>query len=193
MCAPQVWPLLNILIVLLLLPAQGAKIKDIQKNHNYLALECMYTESQYTEYIFLFLSGLHAQRRAQHRAWTHTPEIKTWAETKSWVFNWLSHSDTSTEYIFWYFWISQFVCHQSGPDKEDVDHFPVHYKRKLLGLFVSQQIYLLSAILMPNVISNYHGINLPSQQAHQLTTERMRPPARWWVRVSQPWPQADKT
>ena len=36
---------------------------------------------------FLFLSRLHAQRGAQHGAWTHDPEIKTWAEIKSWTLN----------------------------------------------------------------------------------------------------------
>lgn len=30
------------------------------------------------------------------RAWSHDPEITIWAETKSWIFNWLCHPDTPT-------------------------------------------------------------------------------------------------
>ena len=37
------------------------------------------TKDKYEE-TFFFLSSLHAQDGAQHRAWTHDPEIKTWAE-----------------------------------------------------------------------------------------------------------------
>lgn len=40
---------------------------------------------------FFFLSRLHPQHRAQCGAWTHDPEIDTWAEIKSWIPNWLNH------------------------------------------------------------------------------------------------------
>ena len=36
-------------------------------------------------------SRLHTQHGAQHGAWTHNPEIMTWAKIKSQIFNWLSH------------------------------------------------------------------------------------------------------
>jgi len=41
--------------------------------------------------LFCFLSRLHAQHGAQPRAWIHDPEIKSWAEIKSWFLNQLSH------------------------------------------------------------------------------------------------------
>jgi len=33
-------------------------------------------------------------RALELRAWTHNPEIETWAEIKSWRLNWLSHPGT---------------------------------------------------------------------------------------------------
>ena len=40
------------------------------------------------------------ERRAQCGAWSHYLEIMTWAETKSWTLNRLSHPGPS--YLFWY-------------------------------------------------------------------------------------------
>ena len=37
------------------------------------------------------LSRLHAQHRAWCRAWSHDPDVMTWAEIKSWTLNQLSH------------------------------------------------------------------------------------------------------
>ena len=49
---------------------------------------------------FFFLSRLHPQHRAQCGAWTHDPEIDTWAEIKSWIPNQLSHPDTTPSMCF---------------------------------------------------------------------------------------------
>lgn len=35
------------------------------------------------------------------------------------------------------------------------DHLPTHYERELIDFFV-YQIYILSAVLMPDVILDYH-------------------------------------
>ena len=42
----------------------------------------------------MFLSRLHTQHGAQHRACTHDPETVTRAEVKSWMLNWLSPPGT---------------------------------------------------------------------------------------------------
>ena len=53
-------------------------------------------------FVCLFvLSRLHAQGGAQCGVWTHNPEVKTWTEIKSWMFNRLSHPSAP-------FWV--FVC-----------------------------------------------------------------------------------
>ena len=43
------------------------------------------------------LSRFYTQCGAQHGAWTHDPEIETWAEIKSWTLNKLSHPDALGE------------------------------------------------------------------------------------------------
>jgi len=50
--------------------------------------------------VCLFLSRLHTQHGAQHGAWTHDPEIKTWAEIKSLMLNWLRNPGTPTYVYF---------------------------------------------------------------------------------------------
>ena len=41
------------------------------------------TNLGFFKFNFIFLSRLHAQYGAQHKARTHDPETKTWAEIKS--------------------------------------------------------------------------------------------------------------
>ena len=53
-------------------------------------------------------SWLHDKHRAQHGARSHNIEISTWAETKSWLLNWLYHSDVpgciySFACFFWFY------------------------------------------------------------------------------------------
>ena len=45
-------------------------------------------------------SNLHTQGRAQHRAWSHDPEIMTWAKIKSQTLNWLNHPGIMTDWLF---------------------------------------------------------------------------------------------
>ena len=48
-----------------------------------------------------------AERGAQGEAWSHDPEIMTWAETKSYMLNQL-HNPEAPEVIFIYFFWSDF-------------------------------------------------------------------------------------
>ena len=41
---------------------------------------------------FFIYNGLHSQRGPQCGAWTHNPEIKTWAEIKSQMPNWVTQA-----------------------------------------------------------------------------------------------------
>ena len=50
--------------------------------------------------LLLFLSRLCTGWGTQCETWTHNPEIKTWAEIKSWTLNWLSHPGPPTCIIF---------------------------------------------------------------------------------------------
>ena len=50
--------------------------------------------------LLLFLSRLCTGWGTQCETWTHDPEIKTWAEIKSWMLNWLSHPGPPTCIIF---------------------------------------------------------------------------------------------
>ena len=58
------------------------------------ALLCWVTEYIYI-YIMKYIYWLCTQYGAQHGAWTHNSEIKTWAEIKSQMINWLSHPGVS--------------------------------------------------------------------------------------------------
>lgn len=45
-------------------------------------------------------SNLSAEQETQHRAWSHNPEIRTWAETKNWSPNQLHHPGTPVLHCF---------------------------------------------------------------------------------------------